>query len=95
MIYKTIIFDEKNVNWTNCQEENLMFLKYSEQHIRDILNYRGYVYLNQICEYLGDGWDPDIYNPCFRHNDSVNDEIQFELKPLDKVSYTVYIIRKD
>ena len=92
MMYKSITFDERNVNWTNSKEENLMFLRYSEYHIRDLLSSRGYMYLNQICEFLGDGWDPDCYNHCFRHNDLRKDKIWFEFKPLGRVSYVVHIM---
>lgn len=92
MMYKSITFDETNVNWSNSKEENLMFLKYSEMHIRDLLINRGYVYLNQICEYLGEGWDPDNYNTCFRYDGYIKDLIWFEIKPLDDVNYIVHIM---
>lgn len=92
MMYKSITFDERNINWSNSKEANLMFLRYSVQYIKSLLINRGYVYLNQICEYLGDGWNPDCYNQCFRHDDFHKDGILFDIEPLDDVNYIVHIM---
>ena len=53
-----IIFDKENVNWENDEGHNLMFLRTAENHLKDLLNSRGYVYTNQIYEVLGIKWDP-------------------------------------
>ena len=92
MLLKTITFDERNINWSNSEEGNLLFLKYMEMHINSILTNRGYVYLNQICEWLGDGWDPDYNNPCLRNNGFFKDGIFFEILPSDNGSLTVNIM---
>lgn len=91
MMYKSITFDKRNAYWTNNRECNLMFLKQVENHIEDLLNNRGYVYLNQICEALGAGWDSYIHNPCFRRNEYIHDKIRFELKECADESYIVNI----
>lgn len=62
MLLGTIIFDEKSKFWSNDLERNYRFISHVECLIRDLLNTRGYVYLNQIYELLGKKWDPDRYN---------------------------------
>ena len=41
---------------------NKMFLKAEENLLNDLLNTRGYLYLNQIYEELGIKWDPSKEN---------------------------------
>lgn len=48
---------------------NRMFVENKEDYINDLLRYRGYVYLNQIYEFLGIAWDPRCDNVCYIHED--------------------------
>lgn len=57
-----IIFDKENVNWKNDEGHNLMFLRATENHLKDLLNSRGYIYTNQIYEALGIKWNPKNEN---------------------------------
>lgn len=45
-------------------EENLMFIRYIEKFVNDLLERRGYIYVNQIYELLGVKWDPERDNLC-------------------------------
>ena len=47
-------------------EQDLMYLRYIECYLNDLLKIRGYVYLNQICESLGVEWNPDDLNMIIR-----------------------------
>lgn len=96
MLLRTVEFNEKSINWDDfSKENNLLFLRYVEQHLRDILNLRGYVYLNQICEYLGVGWDPGCVNTCIRVDKLHNDTLWFELIQFDDGTYLVYIMNNE
>ena len=95
MLLKTIEFDEKNIYWTNSKDYNCMFLRQMENHIKDVLSNRGYIYLNQICEILGDDWDPDIVNQCLRCNEFIKDKVWFEYSWFDDNSCFVYIMHND
>lgn len=46
-------FDEKNVNWDENHELNLMFIKHCQQYANDLLKIRGTVFLNEVYEILG------------------------------------------
>lgn len=68
MLLKTIKFDEKNPNWSKDGKYNALLLRLLEEHLNDTVRHRGYIYLNQICELLGDEWNPDDENPCIKHD---------------------------
>lgn len=61
----TITFDRRSNLWTTDQNFNSMTLLRMEQIINDIIRRKGYVYLNQIYEWLGVEWNPLYENPCF------------------------------
>ena len=60
----TIYFDKNSTNWSNCSRLNELFLHHQADYIRNLVKYRGYVYLNQIYELFGIVWDPKCNNPC-------------------------------
>ena len=62
---KRILFDENCPNYEKEHQYNVMFLTQQERWINDRIRFRGYVYLNQIYESLGLGWDPKRKNKCF------------------------------
>lgn len=92
MLLKTIVFDWNNPNWVQNKSYNHEFLYIAEKHLDSCIRHRGYVYLNQVCEYLGAGWDPDDENPCIR-NDGIDRPmfIQFELFDRPHESYLIHI----
>ena len=47
------IFDETNPHYKGYQSANLFFLNAQQQHANDLLNCRGYLYLNEVYEMLG------------------------------------------
>lgn len=93
MLIKTISFDVQNVNWQSNRDYNRMFLRTEENYLNSIIAHRGYLYLNQICETLGDGWNPDDYNLCIRNDDADRLKfIEFELidKPNNSFEVNIY-----
>ena len=79
MLLTTITFDETSQLWENDQSYNIMMLNTVERNLNDLIGHRGYIYLNQIYEYLGIKWDVKDENPCLT-NDSGKVYIKFELK---------------
>lgn len=66
------IFDETNINWVNDPSHNFVFLKHIQNWANDVLESRGYIYLNDIYKELGCdlstagqvlGWFKDPDNP--------------------------------
>ena len=55
---------ETSIYFESKEDENRMFLRYTELCMNDYLVNRGYVYLNQIYDNLGVRWDPQRDNPC-------------------------------
>lgn len=86
---KTIIVDRMNPMWNIDQK----LVEYTFRHIfeycKDILKYRGYIYLNQIYEQLGAAWNPDDENICYRKDDK---PIEFDLEAIGSNVYCVHII---
>lgn len=68
MLLKTVMFDSTNYFWENDRTTNMMFLRMNENYLNDIIKRKGYIYLNEICERLGMGWNPDDENPCVKYN---------------------------
>lgn len=68
MLMKTIEFGKESALWSTKYEYNIAFLKSMEDHINDLIQYRGYIYLNQIYEMLGVRWDPKNENPCIENH---------------------------
>ena len=58
-------FDSTCPSWAKNEECNRMFIKHLDNYLNIVLENRGYVYLNQIYESFGVGWDPKKKNPCF------------------------------
>lgn len=46
-------FDEGSKEWTKNSEYNLMFLRAQQQYANDLLQARGYVFLNEVYDMLG------------------------------------------
>ena len=96
MLLKTIYFDSKNPNWNDDRELNYMFLCMQERYINDIINVRGYIYLNQIHELLGIKWDTNDENLCIKNNGKIRFRyIDFEIFNEPDNSVTVLIYRHD
>lgn len=46
-------FDHSSHQWVNDTHYNRAFLKWSEEHLNDVLRVRGFVFLNEVYERLG------------------------------------------
>lgn len=46
-------FDSSNMNWVNQAHYNDVFLRAKQNYFNDILNIKGYVFLNEVLEELG------------------------------------------
>lgn len=47
------IFDAQSINWEKNAQYNLMFLRAQQSYANDLLNSRGYLFLNEVFEMLG------------------------------------------
>jgi hypothetical protein len=83
---KTIVFDERCANWTENIEHDLMFLSMQADYIKEIFVHRGYMYLNQIYEYFGVQWKPNLVNSCYLLKSG---PIEFEFEPISDVAILV------
>ena len=68
MLIKTVEFGKESALWSTDRAYNMAFLKHMEVYMNDLIRYRGYIYLNQIYEMLGIGWDPKNENPCIEND---------------------------
>lgn len=50
--YLRPFFDETNVNWTKDPQSNYLFLKGVQQHMNNMLQIRGHVFLNDVLDSL-------------------------------------------
>ena len=85
---KTLVFDENCIGWTRNFDINREFLKRIRSSLNEALINRGYVYLNQIYEYLYLAWNPDDENICYRKE---NGFIDMRFKPMDNGAILVEI----
>lgn len=85
---KTIIFDESCMGWTKNIDYNLLIIRTQLDRINEELKYRGYVYLNQICERLGIKWDPSFVNDCYLFENGL---INFQCEPMENGRILIHI----
>lgn len=64
---KTIYFDSTSSEYRKNWECNRLFLWGQMHYFKDMVKYRGYLYLNQIYENLGIAWNPNEENICYRN----------------------------
>lgn len=97
MLLKSILFGRENPKWFyNDDRTNLINLRMMEGHINAIIHKRGYIYLNQICEFLGEKWDMDWKNTCVKNSDEHRLKyIEFEVLPQPFNEYLVNILTYD
>lgn len=88
-MFYTIMFDETSFAWQKSHEVNQMFVLTQIEWLKEKLKRRGYIYLNEICESFGAGWNPSNYNVCWIYG---RDELVIELEPLDDGSNRFEII---
>lgn len=85
---KTIIFDETSASWTKYTDCNSMFLRYQANYIEELFKHRGYMYLNQIYEHFGIGWNPRLVNVCYLLGSG---PIKFEFEPVEDGKILIHI----
>lgn len=85
----TIKFNSKTSPYASkYRDEMLMYLKYTETYINDLLRIRGFVYAHEIYNLLGIAWDPDMDNLCRRYN---NKPIKFKIRGEDEDGFEIDI----
>ena len=62
---ETIKFDRSCLAHVENCGRNKAFLDVRKQYLVEKLLYRGYIYLNEIYESFGAGWDPTRENICW------------------------------
>ena len=82
-----IVFKENATAWTGDIDYDLMFLETQAEYIKAIYKHRGYMYLNQIYEYFGVGWSPNLRNPCYR----ITDSMSFRFEPVRDIAIVIHI----
>lgn len=85
---KTFIFDESSWKWDKDMDINRCILIQEFKRFMQSIEYRGYIYLNQLHEGLGMKWDPDIENVCFRRE---NGPVKFDYELTDFNTYRIII----
>lgn len=87
---KTIIFDEKSSRQSKGSDPsfNRMFVETQAEYMKDKCSYRGYVYLNEVCEAFGVAWNPDDENVCYRRD---RGGINLEIEPKEDGIYLIHI----
>lgn len=83
-----ITVNERCVGWTNNMEVNKYHLNATMNFLSDIFNYRGYIYLNQVYEYLGAAWNPDFENICYRSDGT---GLPYEIKHIEDADFMITI----
>ena len=73
-----IVFDKyTSVFAETDQWYNELFVKQKVVFIKDLLKFRGYVYLNQVYEMLGVKWNPEEENICYIYDEKTPVEFRF------------------
>lgn len=83
-------FDDQNDNWSETPGDNLYFLKCQEKIANDILQSRGYIFLNEVYDLLGIGWAPEGQIVGWRYGGGYDDYVDFgiyELHDPDKRNF--------
>jgi hypothetical protein len=62
---QTLNFDKQSAAATKNREFKIAYIRHVEQYINDLLERKGYVYLNTIYENLGIEWDPFLENTVY------------------------------
>lgn len=89
----SLIFDKNSAEWHSDEGLNLAFLYSSEVYLNELINARGYLYLNQIYEHLGIKWDTQNKNVMFTNNEKMYlHTLEFETFP-QKEEAIILIIR--
>lgn len=86
---KTIIVDDQSFIWSKDRNLAESALRCVFSYCKDVLRYRGYIYLNQIYEQLGANWNPDDENICYR---SDGKPLEFEHDVIGSDVYCIHII---
>lgn len=85
----TITFNSKTSPYASKDiEENVCFLRYNEAYLNSELRHRGYVYINEIYQRLGIGWNPDWDNLCRRYDGR---PINFKMRAVVEDGYVIDI----
>ena len=74
----------------NNAEANLLFLRYQERYLNDLVKVRGYIYQNTIYEALGVKWDPEWENLCLLWKD--NSEVKLAIRGVNEDGFDIDII---
>lgn len=84
---KELYFNSSNFTWENDGVRNGYWLKLNIDWIRDKLEMRGYIYLNEVYEIFGFPWKPCDENVCYQRETGI--DITF--KPVNETDYVIII----
>lgn len=60
-----IKFDRNSPYWSGMTNADSQFLMIQGTYLMEQFKHRGYIYLNQVYDALGVGWDPRKENVCW------------------------------
>lgn len=63
---KKICYDSTSSLWVQDMQRNVFLVKCTAELIKNTLECRKYLYMNQIYECFGVRWNPDEENVCYR-----------------------------
>lgn len=77
------LFDKNHIDWEDDLEQNMLSILATFNRVRDIFRFRDYLYLNELYEYFGLGWNPERENECFLYKDG---DLKLKTKPIGNTS---------
>lgn len=87
----TIAFNSKTSPYASTSTEaNLMYIRYVETYLNDLLKVRGYIYLNRIYEELGMKWNPEWDNLCLLHKSGAS--VKFGIRGSNEDGFDIDIL---
>lgn len=86
----TIKFNNECINWSENGMVNNAFVWNQINHMYDHIRCRGYMYLNEIYDLFGAGWDPHDSNDCLIYSEGEN-EFTCSVQQLNDTDYKINI----
>lgn len=84
---QTLNFDKQSAAATKNREFNLAYIKRVELYINEVLERKGYVYLNTIYENLGFEWNPLWENTVYIYDKENPRWIMFDVNEFEVDEY--------
>lgn len=89
---RTVLFNpETSVITSLNRDYNLMSLRQANNYINDLLQARGYIYMDRIYDILGLAWNPKETNECFKYEEVKCIELVAHIDSGDEFGFMVTI----